>query len=139
MRRPAAVSHTEKVFSFTLAEDRTLRTPRQSSRAVPTTTKSLPGVGPRLLRNVRDVAAAHHLTISQFAAEFLERGFRERAETAGVGVFGPTLEPGRQAGSRLHERSIGPPHRPHGPRGHRRHRHYNPSARLPAPGPSTHP
>ncbi|HYM90356.1 MAG TPA: hypothetical protein VEW91_01835 [bacterium] len=32
---------------------------------------------------LREIAAAHRLTLSQVAAEILERGLRERAETAG--------------------------------------------------------
>lgn len=41
---------------------------------------------------LREVAAAHKLTMSQVAAEILERGLRERAETAGLGLLGPAVE-----------------------------------------------
>jgi hypothetical protein len=44
------------------------------------------------LRALREVAAAHHLTVSQVAAEILERGLKERAETAGLGLLGPAVE-----------------------------------------------
>ncbi len=44
------------------------------------------------LRALRDVAAAHKLTVSQVAAEILERGLKERAETAGLGLLGPAVE-----------------------------------------------
>src|SRR5690349_11835177 len=43
-------------------------------------------------RALRDVAAVHELTVSQVAAEILERGLRERAETAGLGMLGPAVE-----------------------------------------------
>ncbi len=44
------------------------------------------------LRVLRDVAAAHKLTVSQVAADILERGLQERAETAGLGLLGPAVE-----------------------------------------------
>ena len=37
-------------------------------------------------------AAAHHLTVNQVAAEILERGLKERAETAGLGLLGLSVE-----------------------------------------------
>jgi len=44
------------------------------------------------LRALREQAAAHHLTVSQIAAEILERGLREQAETAGLGLLGPAVQ-----------------------------------------------
>jgi hypothetical protein len=44
------------------------------------------------LRGLRDLAAAHHLTVSRVAADILERGLNERAETAGLGLLGPAVE-----------------------------------------------
>ena len=44
------------------------------------------------LRSLRDLAVAHKLTVSQVAADILERGLRERAETAGLGLLGPAVE-----------------------------------------------
>ncbi len=44
------------------------------------------------LRSLRDLAAAHNLTVSQVAADILERGLKERAETAGLGLLGPAVE-----------------------------------------------
>ncbi len=44
------------------------------------------------LRSLRDLAAAHQLTVSQVAADILERGLKERAETAGLGLLGPAVE-----------------------------------------------
>ncbi len=44
------------------------------------------------LRGLRDLAAAHQLTISRVAADVLERGLKERAETAGLGLLGPAVE-----------------------------------------------
>jgi hypothetical protein len=44
------------------------------------------------LRSLRDLAAAHKLTVSQVAADILERGLKERAETAGLGLLGPAVE-----------------------------------------------
>ncbi len=41
---------------------------------------------------LREVATVHNLTISQVAAEILDRGLRERAETAGLGLLGPAVE-----------------------------------------------
>jgi len=43
-------------------------------------------------RALREVAAAHKLTVSQVAAELLEGGLKERAETAGLGLLGPAVE-----------------------------------------------
>jgi hypothetical protein len=55
-------------------------------------TKVTTWVGRDVLRNLRDVAATHHLTVSQVAAEILERGLKQRAETAGLGILGPAVE-----------------------------------------------
>jgi hypothetical protein len=55
-------------------------------------TKVTTWVGRDVLRSLRDVAAAHHLTVSQVAAEILERGLKQRAETAGLGLLGPAVE-----------------------------------------------
>ena len=44
------------------------------------------------LHSLRDLAAAHQLTVSQVAADILERGLTERAETAGLGLLGPAVE-----------------------------------------------
>ncbi len=44
------------------------------------------------LRDLRDLAAAHQLTVSRVAADILERGLKERAETAGFGLLGPAVE-----------------------------------------------
>ena len=44
------------------------------------------------LRSLRDLAAAHQLTVSQVAADILEGGLKERAETAGLGLLGPAVE-----------------------------------------------
>jgi hypothetical protein len=44
------------------------------------------------LRSLRDLAAAHKLTVSRAAAEILERGLMERIETAGLGFLGPAVE-----------------------------------------------
>jgi hypothetical protein len=55
-------------------------------------TKVTTWVGRDVLRSLRDVAAAHHLTVSQVAAEILERGLKERAETAGLGLLGSAVE-----------------------------------------------
>ncbi len=44
------------------------------------------------LRSLRDLAAVHHLTVSQVAADILERGLKERAETAGLGLLGPAVQ-----------------------------------------------
>jgi len=43
------------------------------------------------MRALRDIAAAHKLTVSQVAAEILDRGLKERAETAGLGLLGPAI------------------------------------------------
>jgi len=59
---------------------------------VPAKTKVTTWVGRDVLRSLRDVAAAHHLTVSQVASEILERGLREQAETAGLGLLGPAIE-----------------------------------------------
>jgi hypothetical protein len=59
---------------------------------VPAKTKVTTWVGRDVLRGLRDVAAAHHLTVSQVAAEILERGLKEQAETAGLGLLGPAVE-----------------------------------------------
>jgi hypothetical protein len=45
-----------------------------------------------VLRSLRDIAAAHRLSVSQVAAEILERGLKEQAETAGLGLLGPAVE-----------------------------------------------
>jgi hypothetical protein len=45
-----------------------------------------------ILRALREEAAAHHLTVSRVAAEILERGLKERAETAGLGLLGPAVQ-----------------------------------------------
>jgi hypothetical protein len=55
-------------------------------------TKVTTWVGRDVLRGLREVAAAHHLTVSQVAAEILERGLKERAETAGLGMLGPAVQ-----------------------------------------------
>ena len=44
------------------------------------------------LRALRDLAAVHKITVSQVAADLLERGLNERAETAGLGLLGPAVE-----------------------------------------------
>jgi hypothetical protein len=44
------------------------------------------------LRSLRDLAATHKLTVSRVAADVLERGLNERAETAGLGLLGPAVE-----------------------------------------------
>src|SRR5207244_951264 len=49
-------------------------------------------VGRHALRALRDLAAANKLTVSQVAADILERGLKERAETAGLGLLGPAVE-----------------------------------------------
>ena len=59
---------------------------------MPAKTKVTTWVGRDVLRSLRDVAAAHHLTVSQVASEILERGLREQAETAGLGLLGPAIE-----------------------------------------------
>jgi hypothetical protein len=59
---------------------------------VPAKTKVTTWVGRDVLRSLRDLAAAHHLTVSQVAAEILERGLREQAETAGLGLLGPAVQ-----------------------------------------------
>jgi len=65
-------------------------------------------VTPATLRALREQAAAHHLTVSQVAAEILERGIREQAETAGLGLLDPTVqgvvkrEVGRMSGRLAH-------------------------------------
>ena len=45
-----------------------------------------------ILRALREEAAAHHLTVSRVAAEIIERGLKERAETAGLGLLGPAVQ-----------------------------------------------
>ena len=59
---------------------------------MPAKTKVTTWVGRDVLRSLRDVAAAHHLTVSRVAAEILERGLKERAETAGLGLLGPAVQ-----------------------------------------------
>ena len=44
------------------------------------------------LRSLRDLAAAHQLAVSPAAADILERGLRERAESAGLGLLGPAVQ-----------------------------------------------
>ena len=44
------------------------------------------------LRSLRDLAAVHQLTVSQVAADILERGLKERVETAGLGLLGPSIQ-----------------------------------------------
>ena len=59
---------------------------------MPQKTKITTWVTRDALRSLRDLAAAHKLTVSQVAADILERGLRERAETAGLGLLGPAVQ-----------------------------------------------
>ena len=43
------------------------------------------------LRSLRNLAA-HQLTVSRVAADILQCGLKERAETAGLGLLGPAVE-----------------------------------------------
>ena len=77
---------------FALAWHRTFLSAPRNPRAVAKKTKVTTWVSRDALRALRDVAAAHRLTVSQVAAEILERGLKERAETAGLGLLGPAVE-----------------------------------------------